>query len=361
MSIPIFDELNVQTLEGVLADISQIRGAPKFKLTGDAIEDKGGVGTAYTLNTKDLTPTTPASISGDVVIFSTTKSSYLAKVNSADSTNVEVTVVEALGSSSSAGYDTIISNQEEFEAWYAELDAGTYEGESVLILSGTYTRDDGNGLHFPDTLKQVCGLGNVQIKISNFKDNNSGKGGIWYTVLPENEQYFIKNIDVIISAGDQGYGILPAFIKCKNLINCVGESNSSSSGYSPCSFQECVNLINCIGKSTYSTDVVGIAYGFFKCTNLINCTCNTSARGGSSRSFAVCKYLISCTGSAIGKNNSYTFSDCNICSNCHQDLDNASTTATWGGNNTNVDPNTCPEYTGSYNTAIPITDLRGVN
>ena len=389
MPIPIFDELNVQTKEGVIADISQIRGAPRFRMSGSKITDTGSVGSDYTLNLSELTPSTPIPVVGDTVIFSTTKSSYLAKVKSVSGSNITVTVVEALGGGgdldnylpldgskamtgklttpgltfantstltangiytrTSAGdlswseasrdllinkgalawwsgafngaqsnlryctrgeiaaladikknYDTVITNQSEFAAWYAQLDAGTYTGTSVLILNGTYTRSDGKGLHLPDTLKQLHGLGTVEISITNFEYSNTNKGGIWYTTPPTADKYSIENISLNCTGNGSGYG----FNSCTNLTNCTGTGSSTGTGNS----------------NSYG-------YGFNSCTNLTNCTGTGtgSSTGG---------------GSKIG----YGFNSCKICSNCRQNPDTSSTTATWGGTNANIDYDTCPEY-----------------
>ena len=197
------------------------------------------------------------------------------------------------------GYDTVIGSQEEFEAWYAELDAETYKGESVLILSGTYARSDGEGLHLPDTLKQLHGLGTVKINITNFVYSyTNNEGGIWYTTTPTTKEYSIENI----------------------FLHCVAISSRSGSIYG---FLSCTNLTNCTGTGTGNGS--GGGNGFGSCTNLTNCTGNG-------------------TGGGYGGGNG--FRSCKICSNCRQDPYKSSTTATWGGENTNISKDTCPEYEG---------------
>ena len=445
MPIPIFDELNVQTKEGVIADISQIRGAPRFRMSGSKITDTGSVGSDYTLNLSELTPSTPIPVVGDTVIFSTTKSSYLAKVKSVSGSNITVTVVEALGGGgdldnylpldgskamtgklttpgltfantstltangiytrTSAGdlswseasrdllinkgalawwsgafngaqsnlryctrgeiaaladikknYDTVITNQSEFAAWYAQLDAGTYTGTSVLILNGTYTRSDGKGLHLPDTLKQLHGLGTVEISITNFEYSNTNKGGIWYTTPPTADKYSIENISLNCTGNGSGYG----FNSCTNLTNCTGTGSSTGTGNSNSygyGFNSCTNLTNCTGTGTGNINSYGngSGYGFNSCTNLTNCTGTGSSTGtGNSNSYGYgfnsCTNLTNCTGTGTGSSTGggskigYGFNSCKICSNCRQNPDTSSTTATWGGTNANIDYDTCPEY-----------------
>lgn len=271
-------------------------------------------------------------------------------------------------------YDTIIKTQEDFEAWYAKLDDKSYEGKSVLFLDGTYIRSDGlGGLHLPKSLYVIEGIGTVNIKITNFDNaNDTNLYGMWYSELPTGMEYSIKNIS--LSCGlNQTYTKLgvTAFYKCTNLTNCTGygKGNGSSHGVA---FNSCSNLISCIGK----TQSGGICDGFSSCSNLVICTGYSE---GSGNSFYNCNGLTDCTGcgaqpsdelfngctnlkgctNGAGQSRSI-FINCNICSNCRKS-ETGTTTYIWNGTNTNVDPNTCPEYTGSYNTVIPITDLRGVS
>ena len=272
-------------------------------------------------------------------------------------------------------YDTIISNQEEFEAWYKELDADTYEGHSVLFLNGTYTRSDGKGLHLPETLNMINGIGKVLIKIINFSfvaDTNLG--GIWYSAKPDllakTEEYSIKNLSVSCAGvSNLDNNECTAFINCVNLVNCRGSGSStliSTSGYG---FKNCSDLVNCYGLcNSYSgimcgfyncsnlTDCYGssggysptTAYGFLNCINLNNCTgaASSATSQGTLYGFHSCSKLSNCNGSVSGSSVvlGYSFYACNICSNCVQTPKTTSKTATWGGTNTNVDYDTCPEY-----------------
>ena len=206
-----------------------------------------------------------------------------------------------------SGYDTVITNQAEFRAWYTQLDAGTYTGASVLILSGTYTRSDGKSLHLPETLKQLHGTGTVKIDITKFVYNrDTNKGGIWYTTVPTAKEYSIENISLSCTGTTDTAG----FSSCTNLTNCTGTGSSTGGG--SYGFTSCTNLTNCTGT--------GIT-GFSSCTNLTNCTGTGTAGYGSG------------------------FTSCKICSNCRRDPSKSSTTATWGGTNANISKDTCPEYT----------------
>ena len=226
-----------------------------------------------------------------------------------------------------ATYDLVIRSQTDFEAWYKQLDAGTFTGSSVLILNGTYTKGDGKGrgLLLPATLKQLHGIGTVEIDIL---DAMLDTAGVCYTNTPTTKDYSIKNISV--SCGKGGV----AFLRCTNLTNCTGSGNLG--------FSACTNLTNCTGTGSGSGS---IGSGFSGCTNLTNCTGTGtgSGPGGIGSGFSACTKLTNCTGTGTGSSG-YGFYSCRICSNCRQDPSNASKTATWGGTNTNVDWRTCPEY-----------------
>lgn len=254
-------------------------------------------------------------------------------------------------------YDMVIKSQAEFEIWYKQLDAGTFTGESVLILSGSYTRSDGKGLHLPNTLKQLCGIGTVLIEISNFiYFSSSSPGAIWYTSKPNEKgrEYLIKNINLSCTANKQAV----CFYQCVNLINC--NAKAYNTGGQAIGFYLCNTLTNCNANSTSINNGNGYAYayGFRSCNNLINCNGNAFANRGAATTHTTyqaygltgCTNLINCTGSGLYDSSSgstregFAFDSCSVCSNCRQDPTTASTTATWGGTNTNVDLYTCPEY-----------------
>lgn len=244
-----------------------------------------------------------------------------------------------------AFYDTVITTQADFEEWCAQLDAGTFGGHSVLILNGIYTRSDGKGLHLPETLKQLHGLGTVQINITNFESNNynNNRAGIWYSNVPTTEEYSIRNISVDCKGA---FYDLSAFNSCTNLINCTGSCtiiktvtpiNHFASG-----FRLCTNLINCAGMGTNSASSSNdmIAYGFVSCDNLVNCK-GIGNGINSSHGFNNCNYLINCKGSG---SQDYDFNNCAFCSNCNSIYSNVN--ARWGGTSRYISKDTCPGYTG---------------
>lgn len=244
-------------------------------------------------------------------------------------------------------YDLVIRTQADFEAWYKQLDAGTFTGHSVLILDGTYTRSDGRGLHLPDTLYQLHGLGKVSIEISNFVYTSSTNvGAIWYSAKPQGDEYSIKNISVsVVATNSGGNHSIQCFYSCTNLVKCTGSGEGGSSyDYG---FYSCTNLINCTG-SGYGGGSNNPGYGFYSCTNLVNCTGSGTGNGLGGVGFHTCTNLVNCTGSGYGGNTynpGYGFYNCHGATNCRK---GTTTTpgkfTTWGGTNTNVDWRTCPDY-----------------
>lgn len=303
-----------------------------------------------------------------------------------------------------AFYNTVITNQADFEAWYTQLDAGTYTGSSVLICEGTYTRNDGRGLCLPRTLCNLHGLGQVKININNFSyvaANN--KAAVWYSDKSPSPypHTSIRNINLSVSGTTRVYG----FVGCDNLYDCTSTVAGGNDMYA---FQQCHNLVNCEGIAKdyiafydcfYLINCIGSQskYGFVSCRSLANClysggdsslgqgrigyrfcrglvSCEATvgSAGGdcSSLGFTHCEKLSNCVGNVTGvsgahafdecsmlnncagygsctqvPSNGTTFSNCNVCSNCMQG-DRASSGSTWGGSNNNVNKDTCPEYTG---------------
>ena len=221
-------------------------------------------------------------------------------------------------------YDTIIHNQTEFEAWYKQLDAGTYTGASVLICNGSYTRSDGKGLHLPKTLRQLQGLGKAAISIDNFRPSSQNPGGIW--VEDNKEEFMPYRIDgiglflqVASTLSMEAYG----FYNCTNLSNCVSTiSGGGLVNKTIAAFHKCARLVNCYGLAQDTDNTSQELSGFHNCTQLSNCI-----------------------GYGSGRSYGYGFYTCSICSNCIFEPDFLPKTAAWGGTNKNVDPNTCPEYT----------------
>ena len=297
-------------------------GRPVYsKIGGTNLTDLGL--TDYTVAFSNMTPSAPTPIVGDTVVFTTSTCTYIGQIKTVQASAAIVTAKSRLNG---LGYDTVIGSQKEFTEWCEELDAGTYAGHSVVILHGTYKRE-GKGLHLPDTLYTVKGIGQVKIVLSGFSFNTSNMGGIWYTNTPTGKEYSIENICVTVNCAV----VCPAFYQCTNLVNCSGDS-----GYG---FYSCTNLINCIGYGNgFDTSA-----GFYVCNNIFNCT-GKSEECGKGYGFYICTNLIGCVGEGLGNVSGYGFYSCKVCSNCRQLSKNPSKTAAWGGTNTNISKDTCPEY-----------------
>ena len=268
----------------------------------------------YTVAFSNMTPTTPTPKVGDTVIFTTSVSTYVGTIKTVQTSAAVVTAKARLNG---LGYDTVIGSQEEFEAWYAELDAGTYKGESVLILSGTYTRSDGKGLHLSDTLKQLHGLGTVKINITGFVYHKStNQGGIWFSV--KHADSTIENIHLNMS----GNGQLEGFDNCAHLTNCVVDSYKTITANLNVGFRGCDYLTSCHAIMHENGNTVG----FVSCNYLSNCVSEISSDNGVQNAYSACIYLVNCTGSVKMSNSTST-----IFNVCH-----------------NVDRSTCPDYPQLY-------------
>lgn len=213
-------------------------------------------------------------------------------------------------------YDLIIKTQEEFEEFYAQLDAGTFTGHSVLFVGDggnlQFTRNDGGCLALPPTLTCVDGINNAIIKITVTNETPRYSGvtpsAIIYKSKNEDTQYSMSNLKLILVANVSAYGIA----LCKNLINVECEA----SGYSiPAVFYLCINLVNCVGTATNSANTS--SYVFVLCKYLINCT--ATARDGYSRAFNECETLVNCYGRAISNTSAVAFYKCVQLSNCMAD------------------------------------------
>ena len=301
-------------------------------------------------------------------------------------------------------YDTIISNQSEFDDWVSQMWAGTYKGTSCCILEGTYTRSDSLGIQLSNNLKVLHGFGKVTISFSNFSYNSSTNPAmIFYNLsLRPSAEYEICNIAVtgsttsspyrvdgfyncinLTNCSASGYGSSGAhgFVSCTNLTNCT----AAADGYGAVQFDSCTNLVGCISASTENSSeafyrckyisnaqVKGGARGFNTCSYLTNCIAYLDGPSSSSASlyaYGICDHLNNCYGNTIGhyhdtayafyrctqmsncsgaavnsNSGAVSFYGCSQCTNCGQASGAVSKTI-WSSC-TNVDKDTCPEYTG---------------
>lgn len=243
-------------------------------------------------------------------------------------------------------YDLTIRTQEEFEAWYATLDAGTCEAHSVLLVGdgGTlkFTRSDGYGLKLPETLYQLDGINNAIIEITNKEYNETTNlAAIWYNSQPTDTLHSISNLYVsckaIAGAASVGFynciqltncsvvvlgtgttvGVhqLKAFSTCKNLTNCYGEAKNAGYGGDVAGFYKCTNLLNC-SINTDKTNIGNVTvYGFQSCAYLCNCISNAQSPGRIAYGFYSCSQLSNCYGIGEGYNG-YSFYNCYRVTNC---------------------------------------------
>ena len=251
----------------------------------------------------------------------------------------------------STTFDKIIKTQAQFETLIASstwLDAVSvcFVGDGGTLK---FTRSDGLGVKIPQTVKQIQGVNNAIIEVTNFAYNSiTSKGGLWYATLPTTVDYSINDLTVNCnSTTEYGYG----FYGCTQLTNCMG--NAPDSGYG---FYGCTQLTNCTGTSTGSgvghgffectqlTNCMGIGTstgsdscdGFYGCTQLTNCMGTSSSVSGRGRGIHYCTQLTNCMGIGTGGIDGWGFYDCHYMSNCKAG-DTASTTALLGGTNTQVD------------------------
>ena len=217
-------------------------------------------------------------------------------------------------------YDTVITNQSEFEAWCRELDNGKYTGRSVLFKDGEYTRNNSARIELPTSLKQIRGVGNVIINVTNvIMATESGEGAICYAKRPDpKDGYSIENITVNCEADEYGSKYSRAFCNCVNLIDCVGISSGGL--LETYCFENCVNLVNCTGiipKHTHTE------YIFSNCKRLVNCW----------------------GGLPDGSDSNYVFYFCSYCSNCGRIAEPMlETSNVFSPYCSYVDSDTCPGY-----------------
>lgn len=172
-------------------------------------------------------------------------------------------------------YDKIIRTQAEFEALY---NSPNWLGAASIAFIGDggtlkFTRAE-QGLLIPPTVKRIDGFNSATIEIIGIVINaTTNKAAMWYETQPTTNNYSISGITTRATAPQTGYG----FYNCTNLINCTSIK-----------FEQCDKLINCYcrGNGMY-------AQAYIYCTNLINCT--GFGGGYYSYAFYACKNLINCT------------------------------------------------------------------
>ena len=137
-----------------------------------------------------------------------------------------------------------------------------------------------------------------------------------------------------------GYGYGFYYCTCSNCTgtgngtgNSTGNGNGHGFGYCTCS--------NCTGNGNGNGNGIGNGHGFYYCT-CSNCTGTGTGNGTGNNAgygFGYCT-CSNCTGTGTGTGAGYGFDSCKHCSSCRAGA-TASTTATWGGENTYIDSDSC--------------------
>ena len=284
----------------------------------------------------------------------TTPAISAGNLNNNEDKTSEIDVDYAAHKAESTTFDKIIKTQAQFETLIASstwLDAVSvcFVGDGGTLK---FTRSDGTGIEIPQTVKQIQGVNNAIIEVTNFVENGTtNKGGLWYATLPTTSDYSIDDLTVNCTGTGTGYG----FYNCTQLTNCIGTGTGTGDGYYGYGFYNCTQLTTCTGTGT-STGVyygygfynctqltncigagtgTGDSYGFHSCTQLTNCT-GTGTDGTNGYGFHSCTQFTNCTGTGTGTSDGYGFYTCHYISNCKAGA--ASTTALLGGTNTQVDP-----------------------
>lgn len=280
--------------------------------------------------------------------------------------------LDALAAINGSYYDTVISNQAEFETWCNQLNAGSYTGHSVLFLEGTYKKQGTEPIEIPEGPFVICGSGKVLIT-ANYDYSAQTPGVIRYSGTASNADHRIVNITahVVDDAGVFFYGIhnlinctvtyagYTGFSNCEHLLNCTVMSHHMGAGFDHCNyltncscissdldpqgvgFSMCSNLVDC----TVTGGLQPVA--FSECSNLVGCIGEANNYQGQGYAFQNCKGLTNCSGKAAGMGTSYVFYGGSIFSNCwvSEPLDPYnSRKKAWGGSSTAVCTETCPEY-----------------
>lgn len=185
-----------------------------------------------------------------------------------------------------ANYDVVISNQAEFNSFYNSIRNNTFNAVSVLLKDGSYSISDGIGIKLPNTLLQLHGIGNVNIKVTNFVRSDNNKAAIWSDNL-NNKLLSIDNINVECVASHTSPAV--CFYGCDNISNSDikisvksingSRSNANYQQLTTCAFSYCNNIVNCNITCSYEYDAnysdlyTGLLY---KCDKVSNVTIEQS-------------------------------------------------------------------------------------
>ena len=249
-------------------------------------------------------------------------------------------------------YDVVIRTQAEFEKLIASPDWLGAVSVCFVGDGGTlkFTRSDGQGVKIPQTVKQIQGMNGAIIEVTNFSSTSTiNKAALWYEILPDADDYWIRDLLVNCSSTSAGSGC--SFCNCTQLINCTGTSSSGAESYGFC---DCTQLTNCTGCGASSGES---AYGFDNCTHLTNCIgiATGSSGDGSSYCFCNCTQLTNCTGKSTGATYCNGFGYCTCLANC---IGTASTDG-YGSDTDACGFRSCTQLTNCAGTGTSSSSSRG--
>lgn len=249
-------------------------------------------------------------------------------------------------------YDVVIRTQAEFEALIASPDwlgavSVCFVGDGGMLK---FTRSDGQGIKIPQTVKQIQGMNEAIIEVTNFSGNSTiNKAALWYEKLPGADDYWIRDLVVNCIGTSAGFGY--SYCNCTQLINCTG---TSSAGSESCGFCDCTKLTNCTGSGASNGDV---ACGFDGCTHLTNCigSATSTSSDGSAYGFCNCTQLTNCTGRSTGATYCDGFGYCTCLANC---IGTASTDG-YGSDTDACGFRSCTQLTNCAGTGTSSSSSRG--
>ena len=249
-------------------------------------------------------------------------------------------------------FDVVIRTQAEFQALIA---SPTWLGAVSVCFVGDggtlkFTRSDGQGIKIPQTVKQIQGMNEAIIEVTNFSGNSTiNKAALWYEKLPGADDYWIRDLVVNCIGTSAGFGY--SYCNCTQLINCTG---TSSAGSESCGFCDCTKLTNCTGSGASNGDV---ACGFDGCTHLTNCigSATSTSSDGSAYGFCNCTQLTNCTGRSTGATYCDGFGYCTCLANC---IGTASTDG-YGSDTDACGFRSCTQLTNCAGTGTSSSSSRG--
>ena len=150
-------------------------------------------------------------------------------------------------------YTFVVDSNAALTAWANNDRSGGQDYTSVLIRKGTWTSTKGVNLTDAGT-KVVVGEAGSKLVFYNVEK------GLYYDAIPTEHEYYMRGVTVEITGSGSG------FYKCTNLTNCSGSGTGTGRGIGV-GFMSCTNLTNCAGTGTGASN----GYGFKSCMLVSRC------------------------------------------------------------------------------------------